>query len=197
MTKTVVVEAALSIQTPSAITMMPASAASQTGASSGRRRRLAYSLRMRAMIPRPWVLLLAAGGSRRFGSPNYSPALTANRCCVAPRAWRSVAALAGCIVVLGANAIRLERELRDWPVDIVVNRDWRRGLSSSLRAGLAALPATAPAALVMLADQAALGPADLELLIAAWRRQPRAIVAARAGDVPARRRSFRAALSAT
>ena len=135
------------------------------------------------MILPPWVVLLAAGGSRRFGSPKLLSRLDGQT--LLRRSVRVALGCraAGCIVVLGANAIRLERELRDWPVAIVVNRDWRRGLSSSLRAGLAALPVSAPAALVMLADQAALGRADLELLIAAWRRQPRAIVAARADDV--------------
>ena len=135
------------------------------------------------MIPRPWVLLLAAGGSRRFGSPKLLARLDGQsllrRCARVALGCRA----AGCIVVLGANASRLERELRGLPVDVVVNRNWRRGLSSSLRAGLAALPPAAPAALVVLADQAALGPTDFELLIAAWRRQPRAIVAARAGEV--------------
>jgi molybdenum cofactor cytidylyltransferase len=60
----------------------------------------------------------------------------------------------------------------------VVNRAWRAGLASSLRAAMAALPRDARGALVMLADQVTIGPADLELLIAAWRREPRAIVTA-------------------
>ena len=135
------------------------------------------------MILPPWVLLLAAGGSRRFGSPKLLARLDGES--LLRRSARAAlgCGAGGCIVVLGASAIRLERELRGLPVTVAVNRDWRRGLSSSLRAGLAVLPAAAPAALVALADQAALGPADLHRLIAAWRRQPRAIVAARAGDV--------------
>ena len=135
------------------------------------------------MILPPWVLLLAAGGSRRFGSPKLLSRLDGESLLRRSARVALACRVAGCIVVLGAHAIRLQRELRDWPVGIVVNHGWRRGLSSSLRAGIVALPPTAPAVLVMLADQAALGPADLELLIAAWRRQPRAIVAARAGNV--------------
>jgi CTP:molybdopterin cytidylyltransferase MocA len=138
---------------------------------------------MRAMILPPWVLLLAAGGSRRYGSPKLVARLDGESLLRRAAHVALGCGSAGCTVVLGANAIRLERELRGLPVGMVINRHWRRGLSSSLRAGLAALPATAPAVLVMLADQAALKPQDLERLIAAWCRQPRMIVAARAGDM--------------
>ncbi len=135
------------------------------------------------MILRPWVVLLAAGGSRRFGSPKLLARI--GRETLLRRAARAATGCrpAGCVVVLGAHAHRLRRELRELPVEIVVNRGWRAGLSGSLRAGIGALPPEARAALVFLADQAAIGPAELELLIAAWQRAPRAIVAARAGDV--------------
>lgn len=135
------------------------------------------------MILPPWVLLLAAGGSHRFGSPKLLARLDGETLLRRSARVALGCGAGGCVVVLGANAIRLERELRGLPVGIVVNCHWRRGLSSSLRAGLAALPARVPGAVVSLADQAALGPADLALLIAAWCRQPRAIVAARAGEV--------------
>lgn len=135
------------------------------------------------MILRPWVILLAAGGSRRFGGPKLLARI--QRETLLRRAARAAVGCrpAGCVVVLGAQAQRLQRELRGLPVEIVVNRRWRAGLSGSLRAGIGALPQGARAALVFLADQAAIGPAELELLIAAWRNAPRAIVAARAGEV--------------
>ena len=135
------------------------------------------------MILRPWVVLLAAGGSRRFGGPKLLARI--QRETLLRRAARAAVGCrsAGCVVVLGAHAHRLQRELRGLRVEIVVNRRWRTGLAGSLRAGIGALPKGARAALVFLADQAAVGPAELELLIAAWRRAPRAIVAARAGEV--------------
>lgn len=135
------------------------------------------------MIPLPRVLLLAAGGSRRFGGPKllarYGGESLLRRAARVALGCRS----AGCTVVLGAGAFRLERELKGLAVDIAVNRAWRTGLSSSLRAGIAAMPASVPGVLVMLADQVSVGPADLELLMAAWQRDPRTIVAARAGAV--------------
>lgn len=135
------------------------------------------------MILRPWVVLLAAGGSRRFCGPKLLARIQHET--LLRRAARAALGCrpAGCVVVLGAHAPRLRRELQGLPVEVVVNRRWRTGLSGSLRTGIGALPQGARAALVLLADQAAIGPAELELLIAAWRRSPRAIVAARAGEV--------------
>jgi len=135
------------------------------------------------MIPRPRVVLLAAGGSRRFGGPKLlarrGDESLLRRAARVGLSCRS----AGCTVVLGASAIRLERELKGLAVDIVVNRAWRTGLSSSLRAGIAGMPPSVPGVLVMLADQVSVGPADLELLMTAWQHDPRSIVAARAGAV--------------
>jgi CTP:molybdopterin cytidylyltransferase MocA len=135
------------------------------------------------MIRRPWVILLAAGGSRRFGAAKQLARIggrsllrRAAECAIASRPG-------GCIVVLGARAARLERELQGLAVRIVRNPGWKSGMAGSLRKGIAALPAAAPAALVFLADQAALGPGDLAVLAAASRRAPRAIVTARAGGV--------------
>ena len=135
------------------------------------------------MIPRPRVVLLAAGGSHRFGGPKLlarrGGESLLRRAARVGLGCRS----AGCTVVLGASAIRLERELKGLALDIVVNRAWRTGLSSSLRAGIAGLPPSVPGALILLADQVSVGPADLELLMAAWRHNPRSIVVARAGAV--------------
>jgi CTP:molybdopterin cytidylyltransferase MocA len=131
------------------------------------------------MIPRPWVVLLAAGASRRFGRPKQLARIGGESLL---RRMARVALASdpeGCVVVLGARAERLRRELDGLPVCIVVNHGWRRGLSGSVAAGVGALPAAARAALVLLADQAAIAPAELEHLVATWRRDPGHVVATR------------------
>jgi len=179
----VVVEADASSHIVNATTNTAASAASHTGASRGRRRRLAYSLRMRPIILRPWAILLAAGGSRRFGRPKQLVRIRGETFLRHAATLALAACPERCVVVLGAHATRLAGELKELPVRIAVNRRWRAGLSTSLRTGLAALPASAPAALIMLADQVDVSPADLRRLLKHWRRQPRAIVASLAEGV--------------
>lgn len=95
-------------------------------------------------------------------------------------AVKRAAAITGprCVVVLGADAGRLRSELAGLAVHIVVNRAWREGLGTSLRRGIDALPASASAALVTLADLYALGEDDLWRLASAWVRHPRGAAAA-------------------
>jgi molybdenum cofactor cytidylyltransferase len=135
------------------------------------------------MIARPWVVLLAAGGARRYGSPKQLARVGHES--LLRRAARVALASepAGCVIVIGAHAARMRIELSGISARIVVNRKWRQGLASSLVAGIDALPRTARAALVFLADQATAGPADLALLAAASSARPRAIIATRAGGV--------------
>jgi CTP:molybdopterin cytidylyltransferase MocA len=85
------------------------------------------------------------------------------------------------IVVLGARAAELAPLLTHSAASVVINRDWREGIASSIRAGVARLPSSCGAVLLMLADQAAVTSEDLKRLAGVWRRQPDYIAAARYG----------------
>jgi molybdenum cofactor cytidylyltransferase len=82
------------------------------------------------------------------------------------------------IVVLGARAAELAPLLGHSPASIVINRDWREGIGSSIRAGVSRLPATCSGVMLMLADQAAVTAGDLQRLVSAWKRQPEYVAAA-------------------
>lgn len=82
------------------------------------------------------------------------------------------------IVVLGARAAELAPLLTHTPASIVINRDWREGMGSSIRAGVARLPAACTGVLLMLADQVAVTAEDLQRLVSTWRRQPDYVAAA-------------------
>jgi molybdenum cofactor cytidylyltransferase len=144
--------------------------------------------------------VVAAGGSRRLGAPKQLLRRRTRPLLLhAIDAARSAADIP-IVVVLGAQSLRLRALLRrhGGPVRVVVNARWQAGLSTSLKAGLAAIPRNAAGALVTLVDQPDVDAACLRRLIAAWRRRPLVPAAARyegRAGVPAilPRRSWRAA----
>lgn len=110
-------------------------------------------------------LLLAAGAGRRYGRPKALVELDG-----VPLVRRGITLLrdGGCTpvhVVLGAGA----DDVPDLPGAVPVRHDgWPEGLGSSLRRGLASLPANVPAAIVVLVDQPLLSPAAVRRVRAAY-----------------------------
>lgn len=118
---------------------------------------------------RHWVVVLAAGGSRRLGRAKQLVRLHGETL-VAAAARRALATgPAGVVVVTGARASRVAAALRGLPVVLARNARWRTGLASSLHAGLARVPKYAPVVLVTTADQWALTADDLRAVLAGAR----------------------------
>ena len=118
------------------------------------------------------AIVLAAGASSRFGSPKQLARFEGRSL------LQSAAALAREVtgervtVVLGAAADKVESALAESNATIVVNEDWRDGMSSSIRAGVTSLTADCGAVLLLLTDQPAVTAEDLRSLCAAWQAQP-------------------------
>lgn len=124
------------------------------------------------------AIVLAAGASTRFGSAKQLVRI-AGRPMLHATVTRAVEVAGNAvIVVLGARAEELAPLLSHSPASIVINRDWREGLASSIRAGVARLPGACSGAMLLLADQAAVTAEDLRRLAGAWRRQPAYVAAA-------------------
>ena len=120
-------------------------------------------------------VLLAAGGSSRLGRPKQLVRRRSQPLLLyALAAARGAVADEDIVVVLGAEVLRLRALLRRATprVRVAPNPHWAAGLASSLRAGLAAAPRNAAAALVLLTDQPDVDRAALRRLVAAWRRRP-------------------------
>jgi molybdenum cofactor cytidylyltransferase len=77
------------------------------------------------------------------------------------------------IVVTGFDAARVADAVHDLKVIVVHNAAFAQGLSSSLRAGLLALPSDRDGALVLLADMPVIESSDLEALMAAFAAKDR------------------------
>jgi molybdenum cofactor cytidylyltransferase len=118
-------------------------------------------------------LILAAGGSRRLGRPKQTLQWQGKAMlCSAVEACLPVCQ-AGLVVVTGARAAEVETCLESYPVTVVRNPDWAKGISGSLRAGLAALrPCTFAGLLLSLGDQPLVTPDDIVRLADAWVASP-------------------------
>jgi nicotine blue oxidoreductase len=114
------------------------------------------------------AVVLAAGAATRFGSPKQRILLEP----VLERVRSS--SVDDVVVVLGAHLV-------DTTAKAVVCREWERGPGASLRCGLAALPAAAQAAVVVLADGPDLAPAAIDRVADAWRESGADVIAATYG----------------
>jgi molybdenum cofactor cytidylyltransferase len=104
------------------------------------------------------AVVLAAGGSTRMGTSKQLLPVAGKPLVRLVVDAVCEAGLDQVVVVVGAGAGSVSDALAGITVDIVVNQEWRRGLSSSLQVGVNALRGEIQAALIVLADQAVLSP---------------------------------------
>lgn len=116
------------------------------------------------------AVVLAAGTSSRL--PDHKLLLPLGKQSVIERVVEVALAapLDPVVVVLGHRADEVAAVLGSRPVLRVHNPYYAQGQSTSVRAGLAALPGGARAAVFFLGDQPLVGPAVVEALVAAYLR---------------------------
>lgn len=124
------------------------------------------------------TIVLAAGAATRFGGPKQLVRIDGRPLLHTVVARAAEVTGTAVTVVLGAYAAELAPLLGHTLASIVINREWREGLASSIRAGVMRLPGACSAVLLLLADQPLVSPEDLRRLTGAWRRQPLYIAAA-------------------
>jgi molybdenum cofactor cytidylyltransferase len=129
------------------------------------------------------AIVLAAGASRRFGSPKQLVRLDGQSLLQRTLAHTSELLGAGVTVVLGAHAAEIVETLPLGNVGTLINRNWQEGIASSIRIGVQRLPGACDGVMLVLADQPLVGGETLRRLMTAWRRQPRQIIASRYGSV--------------
>lgn len=115
-------------------------------------------------MPVVGAVVLAAGEASRFGAPKQ-------RLLLPDVLQRLSGRVAEVVVVEGAHPVEAG-------VRVVRCADWAKGPGASLRCGLAALDASADAAVVVLADGPDLSPAAIDRVVEAWSDAPGEIVAA-------------------
>jgi molybdenum cofactor cytidylyltransferase len=133
-------------------------------------------------------LVLAAGRARRFGgdklvAPLRGRPLAAYALGVAGRA-RGAGLLGGLWAVVAPGDQAVAALAHQAGAITVVNEAPERGLSSSLRRGLAAVGDAAAAAIVLLADQPLVRLDVLAVLVAAWHERLGVLIRPRYADRP-------------
>jgi len=115
------------------------------------------------------AVVLAAGRSTRMGGPNKLLADIARRPLVRIAAEEALASRAKpVIVVTGHQREQVENALAGLPVELAHNPDFADGLGTSVRAGIAAVPADADGAIVCLGDMPQVDAGLIDRLIAAF-----------------------------
>lgn len=129
-------------------------------------------------------VLQAAGMSMRLGRPKQ----------LLPYQGRSLLRLAAetglaggldpLVVVIGPQPEAMRAELAGLPVQIVENPHYAEGQSTTVRAGVRALPVDTAAVVMLLVDMPAVTPEIVRRLIAAWRQTGALIVRPRYAGRP-------------
>ena len=98
-------------------------------------------------------VILAAGGSSRFGEIKQLLPWKNKNIINTVVETAALAGLDPILVVLGANAGLIQASLDNETVQVVTNPDWDKGQSTSLKAGVTAIRQTVDGVLFLLCDQ--------------------------------------------
>jgi molybdenum cofactor cytidylyltransferase len=129
------------------------------------------------------AVILAAGRSTRMGGPNKLLAELGGKTLVRIVAEQALASKASdVIVVTGHQAAEVEKSLAGLKVRFVRNPDFADGLASSVKAGIAAVPDAADAAVVCLGDMPLIDAHLIDRLIEAFQPDRGGLIALPVSD---------------
>lgn len=128
------------------------------------------------------AVILAAGGSTRFGQPKQLLDWNGQPLVIHITDVALKSKLDPIIVTLGCQAQHVKPLVDNRPVDTVMNWRWREGLSTSLQAGLGALPPDVDAAIFIQSDQPLITSDLISHLITRYEQTGASIVVPRHAD---------------
>lgn len=127
------------------------------------------------------IIILAAGSSSRLGQPKQllklgGKTLLAQICETALSIENQ-----GVMVVLGAHCEAIKPAIEHLPMQVVYNEKWAEGMGGSIACGMAVLPETTDAVLLLLCDQPFVSTVFLKNLVEKWRYSNSHFVASQYG----------------
>ena len=117
-------------------------------------------------------ILLAGGQSRRMGTANKLTLPLAGKPMVRLVAEAGLEQLNELVVITGHESTDVLEALSGLEIRPVHNPDYADGLSSSLKAGIGAVPPDSTHAMILLADMPGIGAAHIEKLVSAVEQAP-------------------------
>ena len=123
-----------------------------------------------------WAMILAAGESRRMGRPKLL--LPFGEKTIIETVIESViqSKTEKVLVVLGSGIEKIKEKIKNFPLKIVVNPDFRKGMLSSVQRGFQVMPENTKAALLILGDQPSISTDIINKIIDAYKRTGKGIV---------------------
>lgn len=123
-----------------------------------------------------WAMILAAGESKRMGKPKLL--LPYGEKTIIETIVKTVVSsnVENTLIILGSDREKIEEKIKNSPVKIVYNRDFRSGMLSSVQCGFKAVPEETRAVLVVLGDQPKISADVINKLIDAYKSTGKGIV---------------------
>ena len=123
-----------------------------------------------------WAIILAAGESRRMGSPKML--LPFNGTTVIGQVIENVlaAGVIDTLVIAGADREEIIKAVKSYPVQHSYNDNFRSGMLSSVQCGFAFLPDHCHAALIVPGDQPMISAMEIKKVMEAWKESGKGIV---------------------
>jgi molybdenum cofactor cytidylyltransferase len=123
-----------------------------------------------------WAMILAAGESKRMGKPKLL--LPYGEKTIIETIVETIVSsnVENTLVILGSDREKIEEKIKNSPVKIVYNRDFRSGMLSSVQCGFKALPQETRAVLVVLGDQPKISADVINKLIDTYKSTGKGIV---------------------
>lgn len=122
-------------------------------------------------------IILAAGEASRLGSPKQLLPWRGKTFINSVVETALFAGLDPVVVVIGAYGKKVNKEVEDYPVIVVENPNWQQGQSTSVKAGINALPDSIGGVLFLLADQPQINVEFIRALIERAYQTPSKIIA--------------------
>jgi molybdenum cofactor cytidylyltransferase len=132
------------------------------------------------------IILLAAGSSSRMGTSKQL--LFINDETLLERSSRAAlnCGVPNIFVVLGANAQNHLELLKNLPVNVIINPDWKKGMGNSLKTGLSKTLKVKPnlqAVIILVCDQPYLQKENIQALINKFSETKKPIIASKYADI--------------